>query len=79
MPKVGVKVLGMMVAVAAGSAFLAAAITVMVMAAVQDSGTMLVGSDRWFLAYTIPVIVLTLFITVLMYTRLAKEKITFSH
>lgn len=61
------------------SAVAAAALIVGIMIGVNDTGTPLIGSDRWFIFYTIPVIFVTLLITVYVYRLLAQEKITFNY
>jgi len=61
------------------SAVAAAALIVGVMIGVNDTGTPLIGSDRWFIFYMFPVIFVTLLITIYMYRLLAQEKITFNY
>ena len=76
---IGGKTLLLMMAVAGLSAVVAAGLIVGVMIGVQDAGTPLIGSDRWFIFYMVPVIFLTLMITVFWYRKLAQEKITFNY
>lgn len=69
------RVLALMFFIAIVSAVISAAIIVGVMVGVQDTGTPLIGSDRWFLFYMVPVILFSAIITVMMFTYLAQEKI----
>ena len=76
---VGGKTFLRMMLVVGISAVAAAALIVGIMIGVNDTGTPLIGSDRWFIFYMIPVIFVTLLITVYTYRLFAQEKITFNY
>ena len=76
---IGAKTLLQMMLVVGTSAIAATFLVVGIMIGVQDAGTPLIGSDQWFIFYMIPVIFITLMITVFVYRKLAQEKITFNY
>jgi hypothetical protein len=76
--KSSIKTLGYMLMTAILAAGVSAALIVGAMIGVQDTGTLLIGSDRWFVFYMIPVVVFSAFISVVLFGKFAQEKISWT-
>lgn len=75
----GGKAFAYLIGMAILAAVTSAALVLAIMVGVQDSGTPLIGSDRWFIFYMVPVVFTAAAISVFVFGRFSQEKIKWTY